>query len=146
MRVAIGAIALFCGMALLGQPGAAPRAQAQGGDLCGWIGVSVSPMTSAYANSLGMVQPYGAIFEQPEPGSPAAHADIRAGDVLTSVNGTNIEKAGDFAKMIAEMAPETIVHLATYRDGQPMEHQIMLGSGKCPRAQRGGLPVLTRQS
>jgi hypothetical protein len=57
MRVAIGAIALFCGMALLGQPGAAPRAQAQGGDLCGWIGVSVSPMTSAYANSLGMVQP-----------------------------------------------------------------------------------------
>jgi hypothetical protein len=44
------------------------------------------------------------------------------------------------------MAPETIVHLATYRDGQPMEHQIMLGSGKCPRAQRGGLPVLTRQS
>jgi len=147
MRVAIGAIALFCGMALLGIPcGVAPRAQAQGADLCGWIGVAVSPMTSAFANSLGMVQPYGAIFEQPEPGSPAAHAGIQAGDAITSVNGTNIEKASDFAKMIAEIAPETIVHLATFRDGQPMELHVMLGSGKCPRAQHGGLPVLARQS
>jgi hypothetical protein len=73
MRVAIGTIALFCGMALLGEPrGLAAPAQAQATDPCGWIGVAVSPMTSAYAASLGMVQPYGAIFEQPEPGSPAA--------------------------------------------------------------------------
>jgi S1-C subfamily serine protease len=138
MRVAIGAIALLCGMALLAGPdGLASRAQAQATDPCGWIGVAVSPITSAFATSLGMVQPYGAIFEQPDPGSPAAHAGIQAGDVLTSVNGTNIEKAADFAKMIAELAPETIVHLQTYRDGQIIERQIMLGSAKCPPAQRG---------
>jgi membrane-associated protease RseP (regulator of RpoE activity) len=147
MRVVIGAIALFCGMALLGEPrGPATRAQAQATDLCGWLGVAVSPMTSAFAASLGMVQPYGAIFEQPEPGSPAAHAGIRAGDVITSVNGTNIDKASDFAKMIAGMAPETIVYLATYRDSQPMELQITLGSGKCPPAQDGSLSVLAFQS
>jgi S1-C subfamily serine protease len=147
MRVAIGAIALFCGMALPGGPdGPASRAQAQAADRCGWIGVAVSPITSAFATSLGMVQPYGAIFEQPDPGSPAAQAGIQAGDVLTSVNGTNVEKAADFAKMIAELAPETIVNLQTYRDGQIIERQIMLGSGKCPPAQHGSLPVLARQS
>jgi serine protease Do len=147
MRVAIGAIALFCGTALLGEPHSlATPAQAQGADPCGWIGVAVSPMTSAFATSLGMVQPYGAIFEHPEPGSPAAHAGIQAGDVVTSVNGTNIDKASDFATMIAAMAPETIVHLATYRDGQPMELHVVLGSGKCPRARQGGLPILARQS
>lgn len=132
MRVAIGAIALLTGMALPGEPNGL-RAQAQATDPCGWIGVAVTPITSAFAASLGMVQPYGAIFEQPDPGSPAAHAGIQAGDVLTAVNGTNIEKAADFAKMIAELAPETIVHLRTYRDGQIIERQIMLGSGKCPR-------------
>jgi serine protease Do len=137
MRVAIGAIALLCGMALPGGPnGLASRVQAQATDPCGWIGVAVSPITSAFATSLGMVQPYGAIFEQPDPGSPAAHAGIQAGDVLTSVNGTHVEKAADFAGMIAELAPETIVHLQTYRDGQIIERQIMLGSGKCPRARQ----------
>jgi S1-C subfamily serine protease len=137
MRVAIGAIALFCGMALLGEPrGPATSAHAQGADLCGWIGVAVSPITSALANSLGMVQPYGAIFERPEPGSPASHAGIQAGDVITSVNGATIEKASDFDMMIAEMAPETVVRLATYRDRQPIEIHVMLGSGKCPRAQQ----------
>jgi S1-C subfamily serine protease len=147
MRVAIGAIALLCGIALPGEPnGLASRAQAQATDPCGWIGVAVSPITSAFATSLGMVQPYGAIFEQPDPGSPAAHAGIQAGDVLTSVNGTNVEKAADFAKMIAELAPETIIHLQTYRDGQIIERQIMLGSGKCPRAEHGSLPVRARQS
>jgi S1-C subfamily serine protease len=138
MRVAIGAIALLCGMALPGGPnGLASRVHAQAADPCGWIGVAVTPITSAFATSLGMVQPYGAIFEQPDPGSPAAHAGIQAGDVLTSVNGTNIEKAADFAKMIAELAPETIVHLQTYRDGQIIERQIMLGSAKCPPAEHG---------
>jgi S1-C subfamily serine protease len=138
MRVAIGAIALLFGMALPGAPdGLASCVHAQAADPCGWIGVAVTPITSAFATSLGMVQPYGAIFEQPDPGSPAAHAGIQAGDVLTSVNGTNIEKAADFAKMIAELAPETIVHLQTYRDGQIIERQIMLGSAKCPPAEHG---------
>jgi hypothetical protein len=48
--------------------------------------------------------------------------------------------------MIAAMAPESIVNLSTYRDGQPMEIKLMLGSGKCPRAQHGGLPVVARHS
>jgi serine protease Do len=142
MRVAI--VALCCGMAVLGEP--RDPAQAQATDPCGWIGVAVSPMTSAFATSLGMVQPYGAIFGAPDPGSPAAHAGIQAGDVIISINGMNIDKASDFASMIAAMAPETIVDLATYRNGQPLELHVTLASGKCPRAQHGGLPVLARQS
>src|SRR5215831_9708864 len=43
--------------------------QWNGNDVCGWIGVGVSPMTTAFAESLGTSEPYGAIFDQPEPGS-----------------------------------------------------------------------------
>src|SRR5580698_5062613 len=103
MRVAIGAIALLCGTALPGGPnGLASRAQAQATDTCGWIGIAVSPITSAFATSLGMVEPYGAIFEQPDPGGPAARAGIQASDVVTAVNGRHVEKAADFTMMIAE--------------------------------------------
>jgi S1-C subfamily serine protease len=54
-------------------------------DFCGWMGVQVSPMTSAFAESLGMAEPYGAIFDRPEPGSPAATAGIEQGDVRTAL-------------------------------------------------------------
>src|SRR5271167_36261 len=69
----------------------------KGNDLCGWIGVTVSPMTAAFAESLGMAEPYGAIFDQPEPGSPAAQAHIEQGDDLTSINGAPLMLASDFA-------------------------------------------------
>ena len=37
-----------------------------------------------------MAEPSGAIFEQPEPGSPAATAGIEQGDVLTAINGAYV--------------------------------------------------------
>jgi serine protease Do len=77
---------------------------AQGSDPCGWIGVQVSPMTVAFAESLSMAEAYGAIFGSPEPGSPAANAGIEAGDVITSINGSPIMRSGDFAAMISAAA------------------------------------------
>jgi hypothetical protein len=42
----------------------------QNNDLCGWIGAQVSPMTAAFAERLDMAEPCGAIFDQPQLGSP----------------------------------------------------------------------------
>ena len=78
-------------------------------DLCGWMGVQVSPMTAAFAESLGMAEPYGAIFDRPEPGSPAATAGIEQGDV----------------------PPGTSVYLTTSRDGETREVSLTLGSTQC---------------
>jgi serine protease Do len=103
----------------------------QNNGLCGWIGTGVSPMTAAFAESLGMAEPYGAIFDQPEPGSPAAQAHIEQGDVLTSINGAPLMRAGDFAGIISAMAPGTTVYLATWRDGQPRQVTLTLGAAPC---------------
>ena len=85
--------------------------------VCGWIGVQASPMTVPVADSLGMTEPYGAIFDRPETGSPAANAGIEAGDVITAINGTPLmswhdfttrsrgsRQAGSFISAQAEMA------------------------------------------
>jgi hypothetical protein len=46
--------------------------QEQNNGMCGWIGVQVKPITAAFANSLGMAEPYGAIFDQPELWQPGS--------------------------------------------------------------------------
>ena len=99
---------------------------------CGWIGVGVKPMTAAFAESLGMAVPYGAIFDRPEAGSPAASVGIEMGDVLTTVNGTPLEKWSDFARIIASLAPGDTVYLAIRRNEQLLEVAPMVGQGKCP--------------
>jgi serine protease Do len=98
---------------------------------CGWIGVQVSPMTRAFGNSLGMTELYGGIFKQPLPGSPAAHARIQSGDVITAINGTPLRNSSDFAPAISAMAPRTVVHFTTYRDGVLNVVSATLGSSPC---------------
>jgi len=100
-------------------------------NLCGWIGVAVSPMTAAFAESLGMVEPYGAIFGQPESGGPAAAAHIEQGDVLTAINGSPLMRSTDFAEIISVMAPNATVYLDTRRDGVAMQIKVILGSAPC---------------
>jgi S1-C subfamily serine protease len=104
--------------------------------ICGWMGVGVRPMTAAFADSLGMTEPYGAIFDRPGPGSPAANAGIEAGDVVTAINGTPLASWRDFATTISMMAPNTTVFLDTWRSGQLIEVRVVLGSSKCPAKAR----------
>jgi len=99
---------------------------------CGWIGVRVAPMTEAFANSLNMAVPYGAIFAKPQPGSPAAKAGIQAGDVVTSVNNSPIAHARDFARLISTMAPGSFVSLSTIHDvNEANTVTLTVGSIKC---------------
>src|SRR5215470_5674796 len=132
MRRAPGLFASIAMGALLGLVAETAVAQQQpNSGSCGWIGVQVSPMTAAFADSLGMTEIYGAIFDRPEPGSPAASAHIEAGDVITSINGAKLVHPGDFATTIAQMAPGTMVYLTTWRDRQLIERSVVVGSSEC---------------
>ena len=75
VRSAICATVLICAFVLPGQTrpsGPIVQHKQQAPVFCGWIGIRVSPMTTAFVDSLGMVEPYGAIFGQPKSDSPAA--------------------------------------------------------------------------
>jgi len=132
MRRAPGLFASIAMGALLGLVAETAVAQQQpNSGSCGWIGVQVRPMTAAFADSLGMTEIYGAIFDRPEPGSPAASAHIEAGDVLTAINGSRLVHAGEFARIISATAPGTTVYLDTWRDRQAMQVKLVLGSIRC---------------
>jgi S1-C subfamily serine protease len=104
--------------------------QAQADMQCGWIGAGVTPITKAFAISLDMAVPHGAIIKRPE---PAARSKIRAGDVVTRINGIPLTSSRDFQRRILTMATGTRVHLRVFRNRQPIMFTVRLGSTKCPR-------------
>ena len=84
----------------------------------GWLGVQVQPVTAAIADSMGLKKAEGALVDQPQPDSPAAKAGIKAGDVITAVNGTAIKDARALAQQIARSAPGSSAKLSVLRDGK----------------------------
>ncbi|MBI1204619.1 MAG: Do family serine endopeptidase [Rhodopseudomonas sp.] len=92
-----------------------------------WLGVSIQPVTSDIADSLGLKTAEGAIVDQPQAGSPAAKAGIEAGDVITAVNGAPIKDARHLARKIGSMAPNTSIKLTLLRNGEVRTQDLVLG-------------------
>jgi serine protease Do len=94
----------------------------------GWLGVQVQPVTAAIADSLGLNKAAGALVDQPEPNSPAAKADLKAGDIITEVNGTPIKDARALAQQIARSAPGSSAKLTILRDGKTQNVEVTLAT------------------
>ena len=56
-----------------------------------WLGVEGQAITQDIALSLGMAQPTGVLVKNIHPASPALRAGLRIGDVITSINGHDVE-------------------------------------------------------
>jgi serine protease Do len=104
----------------------------------GWIGVQIQPVTSEIADSLNLKRARGALVAEPQSGSPAQKAGIKAGDVIVSVNGEAVTDARNLARRISSLAPGTSVKLGIIRDGR--EDTLTLTLGELPRERqaRGG--------
>jgi S1-C subfamily serine protease len=60
-------------------------------------------------------------------GGPAAGAGLRAGDVITQIDGRPIASMTDFAALLSESRPEQRMSLLTLRGGRPQERIVTLG-------------------
>lgn len=90
-------------------------AESNGGKLVRpWIGATGEPLTAEIAKSMGIARPGGVVVKQVYPDGPAARAGIKAGDIITGING----------KMIAD--PEALrFRLATQQIGKPATMQVL---------------------
>jgi serine protease Do len=93
----------------------------------GWIGVQIQPVTDEVADSLGLPKPEGALVAEPQDGSPAVKAGIKAGDVIVSVDGKTVKDARDLAKRIGAMAPGATIKLEIVRNGKHETLDLKLG-------------------
>jgi serine protease Do len=51
-----------------------------------------------------------------DPKGPSESAGIKPGDVITSVNGRNIDQQFELPTVVAEIPPGTVAHLGIWRD------------------------------
>jgi serine protease Do len=92
------------------------------------LGVLVQDLNQALAESFGLDRPDGALVASVEPGSPAASAGLKPGDVITQVNGAPIERAGDLSNRIGLDLPGSRVALKVWRDRGSREMRVKLGA------------------
>ncbi len=94
----------------------------------GWLGVQIQPVDKDIADSLGLEGTKGALVNEPQENSPARKAGIKAGDVITKVDGKDVAGPRELARMIAHVTPEKSVELTIWRDGKSQTVKVDLGT------------------
>lgn len=88
----------------------------------GFLGVSAQLITPEMAQAMGIPmhdgQAEGALIAAVAPNSPAAHAGIKPGDVITKVNGKPVKDPRDLAVDISETRPGKNAHIDYLRNGK----------------------------
>ena len=93
----------------------------------GWLGVQIQGLTPELADSLGLKKVTGALVAAPQEGSPAEKAGIKAGDLITELNGKEVKDARDLAKKVAELAPGSEADLTVNRNGDSKTITVKIG-------------------
>lgn len=91
------------------------------------LGVGVQDLTQPLAESFGLPKPDGALVSQVYPDSAAARQGLRAGDVITRVNDTPVERSGQLSQFIGMARPGDPVRLQVWRDHGWKEVTVRLG-------------------
>ena len=84
----------------------------------GMLGVTIQPVTSDIARSLGLSDVRGAIVNAVTPGSAAEKGGVERGDVITAINGDVVKDGNELRNQVAQTAPGTDVKLTVLRDGK----------------------------
>jgi serine protease Do len=112
------------------------------------LGVTVQPLTSEMAASLGLSETRGAIVSAVESGSAAELAGVKRGDVIVSFNGKAITEFNALRNRVAEAKPGASATIGIVRDGSEKTLTVKLdeASNRSARNATGSTPETTDQT
>ena len=88
----------------------------------GLMGIFVQPVTPELAQAMGYTEhTQGALVSQVNQGSPAESAGIRAGDIITAINGTNITQASQVKTVISLLRVGSEAAITIQRNNKEMK-------------------------
>jgi serine protease Do len=82
------------------------------------LGVSVQPVTPEIADQMRLKEPSGVLVRSVDPGSPAAEAGLRHGDVIHRVGKTEIRSVEDLTEAVKLLANGEDVAIQVERNGR----------------------------
>ncbi|MGR4001509.1 MAG: trypsin-like peptidase domain-containing protein [Alphaproteobacteria bacterium] len=93
----------------------------------GWLGVRYQEVTEELAMGLGLDSPRGALISEVLEETPAAAADLRAGDVILRFGSDEIREHNDLISAVASLAPGDEASLDVWRGGEVLTTEVSLG-------------------
>ncbi|HPW68119.1 MAG: DegQ family serine endoprotease [Deltaproteobacteria bacterium] len=93
----------------------------------GWLGVTVQEITPKIAEAMELETPQGVLIAEVIKGSPAAKAGIRQGDVVVSINRTEVNDPSALQFLVSGIAPGTRVPVTVIRDGGRKTVTVTIG-------------------
>ncbi|MBC7952029.1 MAG: DegQ family serine endoprotease [Rhodospirillaceae bacterium] len=82
-----------------------------------WLGASGQPVTNELAQALKLSRPVGVLINAIHKDGPAAKAGLKIGDVVTLVNGREVDDAESMRFRLATLAPGADAKMTLLRDG-----------------------------
>lgn len=101
------------------------------------LGVTLQALSPQLAEYFSVKQ--GALVSAVADDSPAAKAGVRAGDVITEVNGTAVNDPGDVTREIGRLRDAEKVTLTITRDRKSQSIDVPLGTERRGSAPRRGI-------
>ena len=95
-----------------------------------WLGVEPREVTSDNAKELKLPGERGVVLGRIAPDSPASKSGLRENDVVTEINGQQVEGAMQFRRMIREIPAGRSVQLTVWRDGHTQKINVTLGKAE----------------
>ena len=105
----------------------------------GFLGAEMQNLTPDLASAFGLSSAQGAVLVNILPGSPAEKAGLRAGDVVTALNGTAVRDATFLRNQLGMMRVGEALALDILRDGRQMQVSASVGARSDPRQSEGAL-------
>ena len=105
--------------------------------LRGWLGVEVQDLNPGLAESFGLTNVNGALVAGIQPGGPADTAGLRPGDIITHVNGAEIDGSRALMNTITSNPPGTKLKLKVLRQGSSINMETVIGERPQPQQQQG---------
>jgi serine protease Do len=89
-----------------------------------WLGVAIQKVTPELAESLGVEPSRGALVAEVTPGSPAAAAGLKPGDVITHYDGKVVDEHASLPMLVASTAVGSTVPVEVARDGAAKNFEV----------------------
>ncbi len=94
------------------------------------LGVMLQDLSQPLAESFGMSKADGAVVSSVVPGSAAAKADLKAGDVITRIDDEPVRTGSDVSTRVGMATPGQKVRLKVWRDGATRDLEVKLGAAE----------------
>jgi serine protease Do len=92
-----------------------------------YLGVGTTDLSPEVADRFGLPVESGALVESVEPGTGAAGAGVRRGDIIVGLGDARVESTGDLLGALRDYRPGDTVEVTVVRDGEEQTLEATLG-------------------